>query len=42
MIINFIIIAATVITSIMAWNNADLFYKLKFNPGKDVVKITRK
>ena len=32
MIINFIIIAATVITSIMAWNNADLFYKLKFNP----------
>ncbi len=32
MIINFIIIAITVITSIMAWNNADLFYKLKFNP----------
>ncbi len=32
MIINFIIIAVTVITSIMAWNNADLFYKLKFNP----------
>ena len=32
MIINFIIIAITVITSIIAWNNADLFYKLKFNP----------
>lgn len=32
MIINFIIIAITVIVSILAWNQQDLFSKLKFNP----------
>lgn len=32
MIINFIIIAATVLTSIIAWNREDIFSKLKFNP----------
>jgi len=31
-IINFIIIAITVITSILAWNQQELFSKLKFNP----------
>lgn len=32
MIINFVIIAITVIVSILAWNQEDLFAKLKFNP----------
>lgn len=32
MIINFVIIAITVIISILAWNRQELFSKLKFNP----------
>jgi membrane associated rhomboid family serine protease len=32
MIINFIIIALTVIISLLAWNQPELFSKLKFNP----------
>ena len=32
MIINYVIIAATILTSILAWNQAELFAKLKFNP----------
>jgi len=32
MIINFVIIAVTVLVSILAWNQEELFAKLKFNP----------
>ncbi len=32
MIINYIIIVITVVTSILAWNQEDIFFKLKFNP----------
>lgn len=32
MIINYVIIAATVLVSITAWNQPELFSKLKFNP----------
>ncbi len=32
MIINYVIIASTVIVSLLAWNQPELFSKLKFNP----------
>ncbi len=32
MVVNYIIIGITVVVSVLAWSQPDLFYKLKFNP----------